>query len=225
VSLSNINNYAFAECYNLTSFSAPLTSIGIREFNNCRSLKNIDISKSTITTLPEYAFGNTINLNTLKLPMTITSFSNNSLNCSANNLSVYLNIDNRNDVKFSLDNTIKSPNGTLFFTNDSIYPSFVTINNTSIISINNVGYNVDKDGKLIGIDYTINTIIESSINNLTGIKSSAFNNSFLYDIELPIKWISSDAIDDNTFSIDNAPHLNTINFNYKISDSELSIVR
>ena len=225
ISLSNINNYAFAECHNLTSFSAPLTSIGTREFNNCKSLKSIDISKSTITTLPEYAFGNTINLNTLKLPMTITSFSNNSLNCGANNLSVYLNIDSRNNVKFNLNNAIKSPSGTLFFTNDSIYPSFVTINSVSILSVNNTGFNVNKEGKLIGIDYTINTITESSINNLTGIKSSAFNNSFLYDIELPIEWISSDVIDDNTFSVNNAPHLNTINFDYEINDSELSIVK
>jgi hypothetical protein len=170
-------------------------------------------------------FGNTINLNTLKLPMTITSFSDNSLNCDANNLSVYLNIDSRSDVKFNLNNAIKSPSGTLFFTNDSIYPSFVTINNTLIININNVSYNVNKDGKLIGIDYTINTITESSINNLTGIKSSAFNNSFLYDIELPISWISNDVIDNNTFSIDNAPRLNTINFDYEIRDSELPIVR
>jgi hypothetical protein len=157
--------------------------------------------------------------------MTITSFSNNSLNCGANNLSVYLNIDSRNDVKFNLTNSITSPTGTLFFTNDSQYPSFITINSTSIISVNNTGFNVNKEGKLIGIDYTINAIAESSINNLTGIKSSAFNNSFLYDIELPISWISSDVIDNNTFSIGNAPHLNTINFDYEIRDSELLIVR
>ena len=52
---------------------AGVTSIAPRAFQGCDALREIDLTESEITTVPEYAFANTTEMRTIKLPTTCTT--------------------------------------------------------------------------------------------------------------------------------------------------------
>ena len=52
---------------------AGVTSIAPREFQGCDALREIDLTESEITTVPEYAFADTTEMRTIKLPTTCTT--------------------------------------------------------------------------------------------------------------------------------------------------------
>lgn len=52
---------------------AGVTSIAPRAFQGCDTLREIDLSQSEITTVPEYAFADTTEMRTIKLPTTCTT--------------------------------------------------------------------------------------------------------------------------------------------------------
>jgi hypothetical protein len=73
------------------------------------------------------------------------------LSCSQpNNLNVTLNGKTRTDTNISTllksNNECGSPTGTLFFTDDSIYPSFVTLASNNIIKVASEKIKVDRSG-------------------------------------------------------------------------------
>ena len=52
---------------------AGVTSIAPRAFQGCDALREIDLTESEITTVPEYAFADTTEMRTIKLPTTCTT--------------------------------------------------------------------------------------------------------------------------------------------------------
>ena len=55
---------------------AGVTSIAPRAFQRCDALREIDLTESEITTVPEYAFADTTEMRTIKLPTTCTTIEN-----------------------------------------------------------------------------------------------------------------------------------------------------
>lgn len=55
---------------------AGVTSIAPRAFQGCDALREIDLTESEITTVPEYAFADTTEMRTIKLPTTCTTIEN-----------------------------------------------------------------------------------------------------------------------------------------------------
>lgn len=55
---------------------AGVTSIAPRAFQRCDALREIDLTESEITTVPEYAFAGTTEMRTIKLPTTCTTIEN-----------------------------------------------------------------------------------------------------------------------------------------------------
>ena len=71
---TSIGEYAFSECYNLTSVIIPnsVTSIGVRAFYNCKGLTSITIPNS-VTSIGERAFYNCKGLTSITIPNSVTS--------------------------------------------------------------------------------------------------------------------------------------------------------
>jgi hypothetical protein len=120
-------------------------------FNRCSNLKTINLAASRFTSIPSNAFGNTQSLTSIQLPSTLTSLSSSSLNCSLSDmLNVILNGKTRTDDNIStilkLNNECGSPTGTLFFTDDSAYPSFITLSSNNIIKVASRHMNVNRSG-------------------------------------------------------------------------------
>ena len=59
-----------------------ITSIAPEAFRGCDNLREIDLSESEITTVPEYAFADTGELRTVKLPTSCTQIGDNAFNGS-----------------------------------------------------------------------------------------------------------------------------------------------
>ena len=89
-SLRIIGEYAFASCSYLETISLPLSLNGIRieigrgAFEDCVSLTRVDLGKTSITVIPDYAFSGCEELNTVTLPNTLThigyrAFNHNNL--------------------------------------------------------------------------------------------------------------------------------------------------
>lgn len=60
------------------SETTGVTSIAQEAFKGCDKLREIDLSDSAITTVPEYAFAETTDLRTVKLPTTCTTIEDNA---------------------------------------------------------------------------------------------------------------------------------------------------
>ena len=73
-SVTSISNYAFRYCYSLTSITIPdsVTSIGIQAFYNCYSLTSITIPDG-VTSIGDYAFSNCYSLTSITIPDGVTS--------------------------------------------------------------------------------------------------------------------------------------------------------
>lgn len=72
-----IGTFAFYKCTNLklldqSALPASVTKLGVYAFAECSNIQ-IDISKSSITEIPDYLFYNCDNLHNLTLPQTVTS--------------------------------------------------------------------------------------------------------------------------------------------------------
>lgn len=120
-------------------------------FNGCSNLKTINLADSTLTSIPSNAFGNTQSLTSIQFPPTITSLGSSSLNCSRSDmLNITLNGKKRTDATISTllksNNECGSPTGTLFFTDDSVYPSFITLALNNIIKVASEELNVNRSG-------------------------------------------------------------------------------
>lgn len=74
--LTNIGNYAFTSCSNLTSISIPntVTSIGEYAFANCSGLASVVLG-SSIASIGESAFNGCSNLKSINLPNSVTSIA------------------------------------------------------------------------------------------------------------------------------------------------------
>ena len=83
--ITNVGNYAFYFCENLTSFTLPdsVTSIGDSAFDTCRGLTNITIPEG-VTNIGDCAFYDCSNLTSITIPDSVTSIGNGVLEaCSS----------------------------------------------------------------------------------------------------------------------------------------------
>ena len=78
-SVTSINEYAFDNCYNLSSVTIPdsVTSIGWSAFDNCYNLSSVTIPDS-VTSIDEYAFNYCYNLGFIKFTSTTPPTVSNS---------------------------------------------------------------------------------------------------------------------------------------------------
>ena len=84
-SVTSIGNYAFYNCYSLSSITIPdsVTSIGSNAFSNCYSLSSITIPNS-VTSIDSYAFAYCRSLSSITIPDSVTSIGNYAFsNCSS----------------------------------------------------------------------------------------------------------------------------------------------
>ena len=83
--VTNIGNFAFDICNNLTSVTIPnsVTSIGNFAFNACKSLTSVEIPNS-VTSIGNHAFRNCSGLASIEIPNSVTSIGNFAFyDCSA----------------------------------------------------------------------------------------------------------------------------------------------
>ncbi len=83
--ITNVGNYAFYCCENLTSLTLPdsVTSIGDSAFDTCRGLTNITIPEG-VTNIGDCAFYDCSNLTSITIPDSVTSIGNGVLEaCSS----------------------------------------------------------------------------------------------------------------------------------------------
>jgi len=74
--LTTITKHAFLNCVSLesvTGIPASLETIGIKAFQNALSLKELDLSATAVTEIPEHVFAYTQNLKTFGIPAGLTS--------------------------------------------------------------------------------------------------------------------------------------------------------
>ena len=84
-SVTSIGNYAFYNCYSLTSITIPngVTSIGNYAFYNCYSLTSITIPNG-VTSIGNSAFSNCYSLTSITIPNGVISIGNSAFyNCSS----------------------------------------------------------------------------------------------------------------------------------------------
>lgn len=79
--VTSIGNYAFYNCYNLTSVTIPssVTSIGDYAFMYCRRLASITISDG-VTSIGSWAFSGCTNLTSVTIPSSVTSIGDGAFN-------------------------------------------------------------------------------------------------------------------------------------------------
>ena len=72
--VTSIGNYAFDDCYNLTTLSIPnsITTIGEYAFNHCYRLTSLSIP-NTVTAIGDYAFDRCSGLTSVILPESVTN--------------------------------------------------------------------------------------------------------------------------------------------------------
>ena len=80
-SITSIENYAFQSCTNLTSIEIPnsVTSIGYYAFQGCTNLTSIVIPNS-VTNIENYTFAGCTNLTSIVIPNSVTNIATNAFN-------------------------------------------------------------------------------------------------------------------------------------------------
>ena len=82
--VESIGDNAFKNCYELTSFIAPidLISIGDNAFENCYSLQHVDLRQAyALETIGDYAFSGCGGIENIVIPNTVTSIGKGAFMC------------------------------------------------------------------------------------------------------------------------------------------------
>lgn len=88
---SSIGSHAFWDCTGLKVIHLKgVSSLGVAAFYGCTGVELIDLSESSLTVIPEFAFHNNTNATKVRLPETLTCFKNQSFSCCRSLQSIYI---------------------------------------------------------------------------------------------------------------------------------------
>ena len=113
--VTNIGDYAFYQCSNLSEISIPasVTKIGNYAFSYCSDLRVIDIP-SEVTEIGDYAFCDCASLKIIEIPGKVT-YIGNFVFCNCDNLSA-INVAEDNTSYYSIDGVLfESYNPTIVY--------------------------------------------------------------------------------------------------------------
>ena len=102
--ISSIRNYAFRECYSLSSVTIPdsVTSIGSNVFSNCYSLSSVTISDN-VASIETYTFSNCYSLASVTIPDNVTYIRTSVFDscCSLSSVTISDNVTSIGRTAFS----------------------------------------------------------------------------------------------------------------------------
>lgn len=88
---SSIGSHAFWGCTGFIAVQLDnVSSLGFAAFYDCTGVKTIDLSKSSLTAIPEFAFHNNSNATKVLLPETLTCFENQAFSCCRSLQRIYI---------------------------------------------------------------------------------------------------------------------------------------
>lgn len=173
--VTEIENYGFASCFNITSVIMPntVTKVGMDGFFNCSALETVVLSEALVT-IDKFAFNSCIKLKTIDLPATLETIGNQAFaNCQALES---ICVDEAN-VSFSTDSGVlfsKDKTKLLVYPNkkgtEYEVPSFVTV-------IGENAFYGCKDVKSITVGSNVKSVLEGAFYMCSSLESMTLPNS------------------------------------------------
>lgn len=171
--ITNIGNFAFHNCYSLTSITIPdsVANIGNGAFAECTSLTSLIIPNS-VTSIGNYAFEDCTNLTSITTSNSITSIGDRTFHSCSSLIGIAIpnSVTNIGSGAFKYCTSLTSitiPNGVT----DIGYETFYNCTSLTSITIPNSVTSIGDEAFRYCISLTIITIP----NSVTNIGSGAFN--------------------------------------------------
>ncbi|MCQ2088193.1 MAG: leucine-rich repeat domain-containing protein [Bacilli bacterium] len=190
-SVTEIGEYAFYECYNLTSINIPnsVTEIGSGAFGYCHDLTSINIPNS-VTEIGSGAFAWCESLTSIVIPSSVTEIGKRAFGSCTHLTSIVVDKDNKvYDSRENCNALIETASNTLIYgCQNTVIPNSVTeIGNEAFSNCNLTSINIPNSVTEIG-EYAFFACNLTSINitnSVTVIGDGAFYYCNLTSIEIP----------------------------------------
>ncbi len=168
---TTIENFAFQNCYNLTSITLPdsITSIGASAFDGCSKLKSIEIPNS-VSSISYTAFYGCNSLTDITVDESNQSYKSlNGILYNKNGSSILCYPAGKTATSFAIPNSVKTIGSSAFFGCRSL--TSVTIPN-SVTSIESAAFNNCSGITSLIIPNSVTSIGSSAFNGCTNIKTA-----------------------------------------------------
>ena len=168
-SVTSIGEWAFYQCYRLTSITIPnsVTSIGARAFSNCSGLTSITIPNS-VTNIGDYAFRGCSGLTSITIPNSVTS------------IGIFAFEDCYGLTSITIPNSVTSIEGGVFYGCTGL--TSITIPN-SVTSIGSGAFSGCTGLTSITIPNSVTSIRSGAFSGCTGLTSITIPNSVTSIVE------------------------------------------
>ena len=172
-SVTNIEPYAFSNCFDLTSINIPnsVTNIGAYAFNNCSGLTSITIGNS-VTSIGDHAFYYCSGLTSITIPESVTSIGNKAFSGCSGLTSIVVDAENsiydsRNNCNAIIE---KSSNTLLIGCQNTVIPN-------SVMSIGEGAFLNCAGLTFITIPNSVTSIGDEAFRNCSSLTSITIPNS------------------------------------------------